>query len=99
MADEINTLTAGRLRTAMKQVAGNGDASADGIPWGDEVCICAPLADRPNGPKQLVIKKDGKPIGAIMITRGTLKRLGNEMQWWKQVHSGSQNAFRHGNRP
>lgn len=90
MADEINTLSAGRLRQAMKAVGDNGDATeSEETIWGDEVLICAPLSGHPSNPKQLVIRKGGRDVAAIYVTNGTMKKLRFEMEWWKRLHSGS----------
>lgn len=101
MADDINTLTARKMRQAMKNIGDKDEVPSDS-PLGDHVEIRSPLSGAPGDPVRLTILRGGESgevVASVDVTPGVLKRLKRELYWFKQAKSGAMLAFRHGNRP
>lgn len=103
MEDTITPHEAKRLRQAFKATADKVDADVGQNPniLGDHAEIINSSLDG-RGAVYLAIRRGGEKgeiVASIPIDNGMLKRLKRELGFWKNVKSGAQNAFRHGNRP
>lgn len=103
MVETITPHEAKRLRQAFKETADKVDTEVDRDPniLGDHAEILNSKLDG-RGEVFLVIRRGGEKgeiVARVPITSGILKRLKRELGFWKNVKSGAQNAFRHGNRP
>lgn len=96
MVEEINTVTARKLRVAMQKLDGK-QHDEDAVPEeyvGDQVMIQSSFEQTGKKDFYLCIMKEGRVCASVKVNRSVLKKLKGEMNCWADLQSGLASSYR-----